>query len=68
MDLVILDMIMEPGIDGLETYERIIKHHPGQKAVIVSGFSQTERIHKAEELGVGKFIRKPYSISKSPQP
>ena len=37
-DLVILDMIMDPGIDGLETYRRIVDMHPKQRAVIVSGF------------------------------
>ena len=33
-DLVVLDMIMDPGIDGLETYKRILKLHPHQKAII----------------------------------
>lgn len=27
-DLIILDMIMDPGIDGLETYRRILELHP----------------------------------------
>ncbi len=43
VDLIVLDMIMDPGIDGLETYERILVTHPRQKAVIVSGFSETDR-------------------------
>ncbi|RLF63850.1 MAG: hypothetical protein DRN30_06090, partial [Thermoplasmata archaeon] len=34
VDLVLLDMIMDPGINGLETYKRIIEIHPGQKAII----------------------------------
>ncbi|MEW6664680.1 MAG: ATP-binding protein [Thermodesulfobacteriota bacterium] len=62
VDLLILDMIMEPGIDGLETYKRILERHPGQKAIIVSGFSETDRIRKAERLGVGQFVRKPYTL------
>jgi len=33
-----LDMIMEPGINGSETYGQILKRHPGQKAVTASGF------------------------------
>jgi CheY-like chemotaxis protein len=64
VDLLILDMIMEPGLDGLETYERILKIRPGQKAVIVSGFSETERVHKAQSLGAGAYIRKPYVLEK----
>ncbi len=62
VDLLLLDMIMTPGIDGLETYQRILTQHPGQKAVIFSGFSTTERIRKAQALGAGRFIRKPFSI------
>jgi|GEM_PF-6557766 len=61
-DLLILDMIMEPGIDGLETYRRITKINPNQKAIIVSGYSETERVKEAQELGAGKYIRKPYTL------
>ena len=61
VDLLLLDMIMEPNIDGLETYRRIIKIHPGQKAIIVSGFSETEAIKEAQDLGAGRYVKKPYS-------
>lgn len=40
VDLVVPDMIMPKGINGRETYERIIEIHPGQKAIIDSGFSE----------------------------
>jgi len=63
-DLVILDMIMDPGIDGLETYRRILKIHPGQRAVIVSGFSETGRVREALEIGASEFVRKPYVMDK----
>jgi len=46
-DLLVLDMIMDPGIDGLETYKRIIEFHPKQRALIVSGFSETKRVKEA---------------------
>ncbi|MFO7558438.1 MAG: PAS domain S-box protein [Desulfobacterales bacterium] len=62
VDLVILDMIMEPGIDGLETYKRIIKLYPGQRAIIASGFSETEQVREAQRLGAGEHIKKPYMI------
>jgi two-component system, cell cycle sensor histidine kinase and response regulator CckA len=62
VDLVILDMVMDPGIDGLETYQKIIEIHPGQKAIIASGFAETERVQKAQELGVGQCLTKPYTI------
>jgi len=63
-DILLLDMIMDPGMDGLETYERIARMHPGQKAIIVSGFSESDRVKKAQELGAGAYIRKPYSMEK----
>ncbi len=63
-DLLVLDMIMDPGIDGLETYKRILEHHPDQKAIIASGFSETERVKEAQRLGAGKYIKKPYTLEK----
>ena len=62
VDLILLDMIMDPGIDGLETYKRIIKFNPHQKAIIASGFSETDKVKEAQKLGVGYCIKKPYSI------
>jgi len=63
-DLLVLDMIMDPGIDGLETYKRILEFHPGQKAIIASGFSETERVKKAQRLGAGAYVKKPYLLEK----
>ena len=63
-DLLVLDMIMDPGIDGLETYKRILKVHPGQKAIIASGFSESARVKKAKKLGAGAYVKKPYLIEK----
>ncbi len=63
-DLLVLDMIMTPGIDGLETYRRILEISPQQKAVIVSGFSETERVREVQRLGAGAYIRKPYLMEK----
>ena len=62
VDILLLDMIMEPGIDGLETYRRILKTHPGQRALIASGFSESDRVKQALKLGVGAYLRKPYTI------
>jgi PAS domain S-box-containing protein len=64
VDLVVLDMIMDPGMDGLETYRRILEIHPLQKAIIVSGFSDTGRVKKAQALGAGEYVKKPYIIEK----
>jgi CheY-like chemotaxis protein len=64
VDVLILDMIMDPGIDGLETYRRILEIRKDQKAIIVSGFSETDRVHVAQSLGAGAYVRKPYVIEK----
>ena len=61
-DLLILDMIMDPGIDGLETYRRILKLHPGQKAMLMSGFSETNLVKEAQRLGAAVYVRKPYTF------
>jgi PAS domain S-box-containing protein len=62
VDLVILDMLMDPGINGCETYEQILRHVPGQKAVITSGYSNAENIKRAMSLGIRQFVKKPYSL------
>ncbi len=62
VDLVLLDMIMDPGIDGLETYRRILSIRPDQRAVITSGFSESVRVREAQSLGAGPYVRKPYRM------
>jgi DNA-binding NtrC family response regulator len=57
-------MILGEGMDGLDTYRRIIEQTPGQAAIITSGFSETDRIAEAIRLGVGQYIKKPYMISR----
>jgi CheY-like chemotaxis protein len=64
IDLILLDMIMDPGMDGLETYEKVLEIHPQQKAIIVSGFSESDRVITAQALGAGAYVRKPYVIEK----
>ena len=59
-DILILDMIMAPGMDGMEAYRRILEIHPQQKAILVSGFSETDRVRKAQLLGAGVYVKKPY--------
>ncbi len=62
VDMVILDMIMEDDFDGLDTYREIIKFQPQQKAIIASGFAETDRVKEAERLGVNMYVRKPYTM------
>jgi len=64
VDLVVLDMIMDPGIDGLDTFKRMLKLDPQVKAVIASGFSETGRVRETLRLGAGPYIKKPYTMEK----
>jgi DNA-binding NarL/FixJ family response regulator len=57
-------MIMPEGLDGLETYQEIIKLYPHQKAIITSGFSESDRVKKLLQLGVGAYVQKPYTLEK----
>jgi len=64
VDLLVLDMIMDPGMDGLGTYRKILEIHPGQKAIISSGFSETGRAKELQGLGAGAYIKKPFLLEK----
>ena len=64
VDILVLDMIMEPGMDGLDTYREILAFRPDTKAVIASGFSETERVRELQRLGAGTYVKKPYNIEK----
>jgi DNA-binding NtrC family response regulator len=57
-------MIMDPGMDGLNTYKKILEMHPGQKAIVASGFSETDRVKEIQSLGAGPYIKKPFLLEK----
>ncbi len=60
--LVLLDMIMGDGLNGRETYEKILHIRPGQKAIIISGYSRNEEIIKAKALGAAFYLEKPVTM------
>lgn len=62
VDLLILDMLMEPGMNGYETYKQICTKFPDQKAIIASGYSRSEDVENTLKLGAGEYIIKPYTI------
>ncbi len=63
-DLIMLDMLMAPGIDGLETFKQILSFRPDQKAIIASGYSQPAPIEEARLLGVAEYVMKPYTVGR----
>jgi CheY-like chemotaxis protein len=64
VDLVVLDMIMDDDLDGLDTFREIRKLEPAPRCIIASGYAETERVREAQSLGVGDYIRKPYTMDK----
>jgi len=58
-DILILDMIMPFGLDGVETYRQILELNSSQKAIIVSGFSESAKVKEVQMLGAGEFVKKP---------
>jgi PAS domain S-box-containing protein len=66
-DLVLLDMLMPPGMNGRETFTAIRRIYPHQKALIVSGYSEDIEVQKALQAGCSGFLKKPYTMSQLSQ-
>lgn len=60
VDLIILDMLMPPGMNGAETFKQIVAIHPRQLAIIASGFAADRDLEAALAAGVKKYVKKPY--------
>lgn len=63
VDLIILDMVMPGGWNGNETYRRILDLYPRQKAIIASGYAETEDVRDTQRIGAGRYIKKPYTLA-----
>lgn len=58
-DLVLLDVLM-PGIDGLETLEKLRQIKPGLKVVMLSCVNDTRKVVQAMRLGAQDYLTKPF--------
>ena len=63
-DIILLDMIMEGGMDGLDTFIEIKRINPEQKVILVSGYSESSRVKEAIKMGARGYIQKPYLINR----
>jgi PAS domain S-box-containing protein len=61
-DVMLMDMVMDPGIDGLEAFQRIAVCRPGQKVIIASGYAESERIRQALAQPNTAYLKKPYTL------
>jgi signal transduction histidine kinase/ActR/RegA family two-component response regulator len=67
VDLLVLDMVMPGGMDGAQCFRRVRDIRPSQKAIIVSGFSESDLVRQAQALGAGGYLRKPLTRQKLAQ-
>src|SRR5260370_4241142 len=63
-DVVLLDIWL-PGIDGLETLERIRGLEDPPEVIIISGHGTIETAVRATKLGAFDFLEKPLSLEKT---
>jgi two-component system nitrogen regulation response regulator NtrX len=63
-DVVLLDIWL-PGIDGLQTLERIKESENAPEVIMISGHATIETAVRATKLGAYDFIEKPLSIEKT---
>ncbi len=55
IDLVIMDIIMKDGSNGLEAAQRIRKSHPNIKIILVTSMPEVSYLSRAREIGVNSF-------------
>ena len=66
-DIVFLDIKM-PGIDGFETFFRIIKHDPDARVVFTSSYAiEDAKFQKAKKLKLRGLIPKPFEYERLEQ-
>ena len=63
-DVVLLDVWM-PGIDGLETLQRLRERRVDAEVVVISGHGNVESAVRAIKLGAFDFVEKPLSLDKA---
>ena len=61
---VLLDVWL-PGIDGLDTLERLKAVYPDVGVIMISGHGKIETAVRATKLGAYDFIEKPLSLEKT---
>jgi DNA-binding NtrC family response regulator len=64
-DVIFLDVNM-PGMNGLETFVKLVELSPASAVVMITGYGKTLKavIEEARSLGVRAVIEKPFTIDK----
>lgn len=61
-DLVLLDLVMQSGINGIETYRQIRDFRPFQRAIMMSGRADPAEVQAVRNLGVESYLIKPVAL------
>ncbi len=61
-DVIVMDLSM-PGIDGIETMEKIKEINPVAELIMLTGHASVESGVKAIKTGAGDFLQKPVEMS-----
>lgn len=61
LDLLVADYLM-PDLNGLEVLEAVRKHHPGLRALVISGHGTVRSAVEAMRLGAFDFLTKPFDV------
>lgn len=61
-DVVVLDMVLGEGLNGRQTYEKMLVQNPRQKAIIASGYSTSTDVQKTLEMGAHAIVKKPFGL------
>lgn len=61
-DAIILDLAM-PGMDGLETLQKIKASHPDAEIIMLTGHASVENSVKAMKIGAEDLLEKPVDIA-----
>ena len=59
-DVIILDLVIQEGVDGKETIARLLKVDPGVRAIVSSGFVSDPTMSAFWESGFIEILPKPY--------
>ncbi len=61
-DLMLIDLFLGDASDGVDVFRRIRDLHPHQKAILVGGFVEIERVNEARDEGLSGYLRKPFTL------
>jgi DNA-binding NtrC family response regulator len=59
-DVVLLDVLMPGGMDGLQTLEQMRERYPQLKVIMLSCVSDTRKVVQAIRLGAQDYLTKPF--------